>query len=165
MLVLLQPDTLAKTPLNVTALLPCDPPNPEPVIVTGVPEAPDVELMLVILGATAKLRLLLGAPAIVTTTGPDVAQTGTGTIIVWLAQLVGVAGTPLKVTVLVPCEVPKSGPEIVTVVPTEPKDGLSPVICGVFVTVNVNPLDGTPPDTTTTGPVVAPGGTEVTMVL
>ena len=34
-------------------------------------------------------------------------------------QLVGVAATPLKVTVLAPCVVPKFCPTIVTTVPTD----------------------------------------------
>jgi hypothetical protein len=56
-------------------------------------------------------------------------------------QLVGMACTPAKETVLVPCVVPKFAPEIVTAVPTTPELGLKLVILGAgTVTVKVEPL-------------------------
>ena len=75
-------------------------------------------------------------------------------------QLVGAAPTPLKATVLVPCEAPKEVPVIATEVPTAPQTGLKALIAGPApVTVNSMPLLACPPTVTTTGPVVAPAGT------
>ena len=45
-------------------------------------------------------------------------------------QILGVAATPLKVTVLVPCVAPNPVPLMVTEVPTAPELGVMPVICG-----------------------------------
>jgi len=83
---------------------------------------------------TVNVAELLGpAPVTVTTTaaGPTGTPCGTGTTILVLLQLVGVAVTPAKVTVLVPCEVPKFVPVIVTEVPTGPVVGARLVIVGV----------------------------------
>jgi hypothetical protein len=56
-------------------------------------------------------------------------------------QLVAAACTPPKVTVLVPCVVPKFAPVIVTAVPTTPELGLKLVILGAgTVTVKLDPL-------------------------
>jgi hypothetical protein len=56
-------------------------------------------------------------------------------------QLVGMACTPPKVTVLVPCVVPKFAPLIVTAVPTTPELGLKFMMLGAgTVTVKVEPL-------------------------
>jgi len=44
MLVLLQADAVAATPLNVTILLPCETPNPFPAIVTVLPIGADTGL-------------------------------------------------------------------------------------------------------------------------
>jgi hypothetical protein len=56
-------------------------------------------------------------------------------------QLVGVACTPPKVIVLVPCVAPKFAPVIVTAVPTTPELGLRLVILGAGTdTVKVEPL-------------------------
>src|SRR5580700_1528631 len=80
-------------------------------------------------------------------------------------QLVGMACTPPKVTVLVPCVVPKFAPVIVTAVPTTPELGLKFVMLGVAViTVKLDPLLAWPPTVTTTLPVTAPAGTAVTML-
>jgi len=80
--VLPQLDGIAGTPLNVTVLLPWVAPKPEPEMVTEVPAAPDVGFRLVIPGPTVKLKLLLGNPATVTMTGPEVTLAGTGVSIV-----------------------------------------------------------------------------------
>ena len=66
--------------------------------------SPDVGFKLVMLGgvATVKVTPLLGTPATVTTTGPEVAPVGTVEMIFVGLQLVGVAPTPLNVIVLVP---------------------------------------------------------------
>ena len=53
---------------------------------------------------------------------------------------VGVASTPLNATVLLPCDMPKDVPVIVTEVPTLAGDGEIPVIAGD--TVKAAPLLG-----------------------
>ena len=63
--------TPAFTPLNVTVLSPCVPPNPLPEIVTAVPTVPDGTERLVMLGpapVTVKLAALLVPPLVVTVT-------------------------------------------------------------------------------------------------
>ena len=79
---------------------------------------------------TAKRTPLLAMPPTVTTTLPVVAPVGTGTTMLVVLQLVGVAVVPLKVTVLVPCEVPKLAPVIVTDVPMGPDVGFSEAMLG-----------------------------------
>lgn len=80
-----------------------------PEIVTEVPDGPDVGETLVIVGVcdTVNGIPLLATPPTVTTTFPEVAPIGTGTTMLVALQLVGVAGVPLNVTVLVPCVAPK----------------------------------------------------------
>ena len=73
-----------------------------PVMVTDVPAAPDVGDRLVMCGATVKLTPLLATLLTVTTTLPVVALDGTGTAMLVLLQLVGLAAVPLNVTVLLP---------------------------------------------------------------
>jgi len=163
MLVLLQLVGVAAVPLNVTVLVPCEPPNVVPLIVTEAPTWPEVGDRLVMLGGTVKATPLLANPPTVTTTGPVVAFAGTGATMLVLLQLLGVAAVPLNVTVLVPCEVPKLEPLIVTAVPTAPEVGERLLMLGA--TVNVTPLLATPPTVTTTGPVVAPMGTGATMLV
>jgi hypothetical protein len=77
--------------------------------------------------------LFVAEPPMFTTTGPVVAPAGTGAIMVSIPQLVGVAVTPLKVTVLVPCDVPNKKPLIATLVPTGPNAGESAEIDGETV--------------------------------
>jgi hypothetical protein len=76
----------------------------------------------------------------VTVTGPapGVAVLGTLATICVLVQLViDDATPPLKLTVLVPCVVPKLEPVTVTMVPTPPRFGDTPVTNGVVPTVSV----------------------------
>jgi hypothetical protein len=136
-----------------------------PVIVTSVPKEADAGLKPAIVGAgiTVKLAPLLTCPATVTTILPVVAPLGTGTTMLVALQLVGVALVPLKLTVLVPCVVPKVVPVTATVVPTPPDDGERLVMLGV--TVKLIPLLATPETVTTTLPVVAPFGTGNTMLV
>jgi hypothetical protein len=94
-------------------------------------------------------------PLSFTTIGPLVAPAGTGTIIVSVPQLVGVAVTPLKVTVP---GAPKPIPLIVTFDPTGPEDGLTAVISAYAGTVKLTELLILLPTAITTGPVVAPIG-------
>src|SRR5262249_11536719 len=87
---------------------------------------------LVRLGATVTVKLtpLLARPPTVTTTFPVVAPAGTGTTMLVLDQLVGVAVVPLNFTVLVPCVAPKFVPVIVTEVATGPFVGDRLVMLG-----------------------------------
>jgi hypothetical protein len=168
MLAALQVVGVPTVPLNVTVLVPCVVPKFVPVIVTDVPTGPEVGFKLVIMGdgpVTVNATPLLATPPTVTTTLPVVAPFGTGTTMLAALQVVGVANVPLKLTVLVPCVVPKFVPVMVTDVPTGPEVGFRLVIVGDEpVTVNATPLLATPPTITTTLPVVAPFGTGTTML-
>lgn len=106
---------------------------------------------------------MLAVPLTVTTTFPVVAVAGTGTTMLVELQLVGVAGVPLNVTVLEPCEDPKFTPVIVTGVPAGPAVGERLDIPGPDPTTNSTPLLAVPPTITTTFPVTAPLGTGATM--
>jgi hypothetical protein len=103
MLVSLQFVGVPAIPANETVLVPCDAPKNVPVIVTRVPEGPEVGFKAEMFGGlTVKNTLLLACPATVTTTFPFVAPAGTGATMLVALQLVGVSATPLNVTVLVP---------------------------------------------------------------
>src|SRR5215469_18906069 len=93
--------------------------------------------------------------------GPLVAALGTGSTMFALLHEVGVAKTPLKVTVLAPWVAPKFRPLMVTEVPVVPETGEIEVMLGA--TVKVNELLATPLIVTTTGPVVAPEGIGTTI--
>ena len=79
---------------------------------------------------TVKVIPLLDIPPTVTTTGPVAAPDGAGATILLSFQLLGVAVTPLKVTVLVPWVAPKLEPLMVTKVPIDPEAGDRAVISG-----------------------------------
>ena len=99
-------------------------------------------------------------------TGPVVAPDGTGTPMLVALHDVGVAETPLNVTVLVFCVAPKLAPVIVTDVPTAPELGVRVLIIGVGkTTVKLTPLLATPDTATTTFPAVAPLGTGAAMLV
>src|SRR5205807_1981735 len=104
-------------------------------------------------------------PPTVTVTGPVVAPAGTGVTMLVADHNVGVAGVPLNATLLLPCVAPKFVPVIVTGAPTAPLVGASNVSVAVGTTVNVTALLATPPTVTVTGPVVAPPGTDTTMLV
>jgi hypothetical protein len=169
MLVALQLVAVADVPLNFTVLVPWVAPKFKPAIVTVAPTSPEVGFRLVIVGTgsvTVKPTPLLATPPTVTTTFPVVVPAGTVTTMLVALQLVAVAAVPLNVTVLVPWVAPKFAPAIVTVAPTNPDVGFSPVMLGPGeVTVKLTPLLATPPTVTTTFPVVAPAGTFVTMLV
>jgi len=61
MLVALQLEGTAATPLNVTVLVPCEAPKFVPVIAIGVPTGPDVGLKEVMLGGRVPLAAALNA--------------------------------------------------------------------------------------------------------
>jgi len=91
-------------PLNLTVLVPGVAPKPAPTIVMVAPIPPLAGATLVIPGpvVTVNVELLLGPLFTVTTTGPVVAPAGIGALTSPTTQLVGVARTPLKVSVLAP---------------------------------------------------------------
>ena len=121
---------VAVVPLNLTVLVPCVEPKPLPLIVIDAPTAPEFGERVTIFGVTVNLTPLLADPPTVTTTLPVVAAMGTGATILLELQLVGVAVTPLNLTVLVPWVDPKPLPEIVTEVPTFPEVGDRLLILG-----------------------------------
>src|SRR5260370_35450955 len=92
----------------------------------------ELGVRLVMVGGTRTVKLtpLLADPPTVTTTLPVVAPVGTGTTMLVVFQLVGVALVPLNVMVLVPWGEPKFAPEIVTFEPTTPDVGLMLVNLG-----------------------------------
>src|ERR1700675_2928592 len=119
---------------------------------------------LLMTGATVKVTPLLSPPPVCTTTGPVVAPLGTGAVMLVALQLLGVAGVPLNLTVLLPWVEPKLVPVIPTDVPTAPEVGDKLAMLGAGTTVKRTPLLA-PFLLTTTFPVVAPAGTVVTMLL
>jgi hypothetical protein len=152
-------------PLKVTVLVPCGDPKVFPLIVTAVPNIPEVGERFVMLGGTVKLTPLLATPPAATTkTLPVVAATGTATVILEAPQFVGLAAIPLKVTV--PWLDPKFVPEIVTVAPTAPVVGKRVLMLGAGVTVKGTPALAIPPAAvTTTLPVVVPVATVATILV
>jgi hypothetical protein len=167
MLVALQLVGVAAVPLNVTVLVPWVVPKLAPATVTDVPTAAEVGDKLLMLGAatTVKLIPLLAALDTVTTTLPVVAPAGTGATMLVALQLVGVAGVPLNVTLLVPWEAPKLVPAMVTAFPTGPDVGFKLVMLGGALTVKFTPLLGMPATVTTMLPVIAPAGTGTAMLV
>jgi len=105
-------------------------------MLTEAPTNPEVGLRLVMLGGgnvTVKVTPLLAVPPTVTTTLPLVAPTGTGTAMLVVLQLAGLAAVPLNVTVLVPWVAPKFVPVMVTELPTTPAVGFKLLIDGPVV--------------------------------
>jgi len=100
---------------------------------------------------------LLACPFTFTTTGPVPAVAGTEVTIRLGPQLVGVAETPLKVTVLDPCVAPKFEPLMATEVPAGPDEGVRLEMEGPIE--KETPLLEILPTVTNTRPVVAPDGT------
>lgn len=88
---------------------------------------------------------------------------GTGAVMLVSLQVVGVAGVPLNVTVLVPCVGPNALPAIVTDAPIDAAEGLRLEMLGM--TVKATALLATPATVTMTLPVSAPAGSGVTIVL
>jgi hypothetical protein len=154
---------IAGVPLKLTVLVPWAAPKFAPEIVTRVPIGPEFGEKEPIEGGTVTVKLtpLLSTLFTVTATFPDVAPIGTGTTICVEFQTVGVAATPLNVTVLVPCTAPKLVPVIVTDVPTDPEVGDRLAIAGGKL--KLTPLLAAPPTVSTTLPVVAPAGTATTI--
>jgi hypothetical protein len=157
----------AGIPLNVTVLEPCVVPKFAPLIVMPYPTREEVGVKKVMFGGggvIVKATGLLAIPPTVTTTFPVAAPAGTGSTMFVALQFVGVAGVPLNVTVLEPCDAPKFVPAIVIGVPTGPEVGLNEVMLGgrVPLTAALNAASKAPPFSeidsvapTETAPVVA----------
>ncbi len=133
--VLLQPVVDATVEPNLTVLEPLVAPKLLPVIVTEVPDGPEVgdKLEITMGFATVKVTLiLLETPPTVTTTlaAPLATPEGTTATIDVLPQLVVEAVTPANVTVLLPLVPPKFLPVIVTEVPVGPEVGEMLVMLG-----------------------------------
>ena len=167
MLVSLQAENIvAAVPPEVTELLPWTPPKFAPVIVIGVPVAPEGWLKVLMVGGmvTVKFTPLLGRAPTVTTTLPVFAPVGTVTAILVALQLANVvAAVPPKVTELPVGLERKFVPLMVICAPTAPEFGLSEVIFGA--TVKETPLLGTLEIVTTTLPVMAAAGTATTTLV
>src|SRR5208283_699975 len=140
---------VALVPLNFTLPVPCDGPKFVPVITIDDPTAPVFGVSDVMLGAAVTVNvtpLLATPPAAVTTTLPVVAPVGTVAVMLDAPQLViVVALVPLNLTLPFPCDGPKFDPAITIDDPTAPVFGISDVMFGAAVTVNVTPLLATPP--------------------
>jgi hypothetical protein len=102
MLVALQTVGLAVVVLNFTVLVPFVSPKFVPVMVMTALTAPELGERPAIVGDTMNIMPLLSTPATFTTTLPVVAPVGTGALIEFADQLVGIAVIPLNFTVLVP---------------------------------------------------------------
>jgi hypothetical protein len=142
-----------------------------PVMVTVVPTGPKVGVNEVIVGAPAAVVTLKPwelqslPPGVVTQIFPVVAPLGTVAVIFVEDFTVNVAETPWNVTLVAPV---KFVPVIVTVVPTGPEVGEKEVIVGgaAAVTVKFWELAAVPSGVVTLiGPVVAPEGTVVVMLV
>ncbi len=151
-------------PLKEIVLLPCVAPKFVPVMVTDAPTAPETWLRLAMAGATMNAVTLLATPETVTVIFPVRAPAGTAaTILVALQLVIDVAAIPPKVTVLAPCVAPKFVPVMVMDAPTAPEGWLIAVT--MAGTTKAATLLGTPDTVTMMGPVVAPAGTVVTIIV
>src|SRR5712691_2174897 len=95
--------------------------------------------------------------------GPVLAPAGTGATTAVLLQLLGVAETPLKVTVLLPWVPPKFDPWIVIELPTLPESGVTLLMLGAGI-INKRGLLWLPLAVTTTFSAPPPAGT-ITLML
>lgn len=106
---------------------------------------------------------LLATPPTVTTALPDAALGGTAPKITESLQLAIIEdATPLNVTVLVPCRVPKPVPVMRTSVSTGPDVGVSPPICRIVKFIELLPPLAV---LTITGPLATFIGTGTTMLV
>ena len=139
-----------------------------PVMVTIAPIGP-LGVKAVIAGGTIKFVALVAVfPATSTVIFPDVAPDGTVVVMPVAVLAVTVVSVPLNLTVLAEGVVLKLVPVMITVVPTNPEVGVKPVIVGVVAVLTVNgvALVAVLPDTVTViGPVVAPVGTVVVILV
>jgi hypothetical protein len=151
--------------LKLTVVVPCDEPKPVPRMFTEVPTEPIAGDSLVIPGITETLTEFVEYPATVTNTGaePTATPAGIWATMLLLLQLETTAFTPATVTRLDPCVVPKAVPVSAIALPVDPDGGET--LESVGTTEKFQPLLGAPATVTTTGPVLAPAGTVVVMLL
>ncbi len=136
-----------------------------PLIVITAPTAPLIGVKLVMVGnaSTVKLvALVIVIPLLVTDIAPVVAPDGTDVVMLVASEAVTVATVPLNFTM---GEAPKSVPLIVTSVPGAPLSGVNELMAGVGKTTKFELLIVTPFKVKEIGPVLAPTGTEVVMVV
>jgi hypothetical protein len=161
--------TTAVVPLKETILSPGLVLKFVPEIITVAPTAALIGLKLVIagVGRTVKVEALVNVtPLVVTEMVPVVAPEGTVVVMVVEVDALTTAVVPLKETTLFAGEVLKLVPVIVTVAPTAPEAGLNPDSVGEPGTVKLDELvKVTPLVVTVIGPVAAPTGTVVVMVV
>jgi hypothetical protein len=161
--------TTAVTPLKVTRLLDAVVLKLVPEMVTTAPTAPDDGLRLVMVGDGKTVKssvLMIVTPLTATETFPVLAPAGTLVVILFVVEEITVAIVPLNLTTLLPGVVLKFVPEITTLVPTAPFVGLNPEIVGVGKTIKFDALGTvTPLLVTDIGPVSAPTGTVVLMLV
>ena len=152
-------DTVAGVPLNDTTGVVR---KFVPEIFTGVPTAPLKGSKSISVGVASTVKFeppVLVMPFTVSEIGPVNAFTGTVTFILLVVDEFTVAGIPLNETEGV---VLKFVPVIVTMAPSEPLEGLNPIIVGVDRTTKLFVLRTVTPLTVTEiFPEVAPEGTVV----
>jgi hypothetical protein len=173
MLVVVDPETEASVPLNLTTLFPGVALKLVPLMVTFAVTAPLVGVKPVMVGAavTVKLEALVvvtPVPATSTLIGPVVAPIGTEVEILLVVDALTLASTPLNLTTLLPGVALKFVPEMVTAAVSAPLVGVNPEMPGVGRTVKLDALVTTTPvpfTRTEIGPVVAPTGTDVVMLV
>jgi hypothetical protein len=160
--------TLATTPLNLTVGA-GDVLKFVPEIITVAPTAPLVGLNPVIdgVGSTVKsLTLVTVTPLTVTEIFPEMAPTGTMVVMLVSVEEETVASVPLKLIVFSVGVVLKLVPVMVTVVPSAPLLGVKLEMVGEATTIKLVALAiVTPLVVTDIGPVAAPEGTEVVMLV
>lgn len=165
------PVMVAVVPLNLTMLLAAVLLKLVPVMVTEVPMVPEAGLNPEMVGleavVTVKLVALMAvAPPTSTVIVPVVAPAGTAvTILVVVGVPLIAAVTPLNLTILLAAVVLKLVPVMVTEEPTLPAIGLNPVMVGTTTVKSLALVTVTPSISMVTLPVVAPTGTEVTIVV
>lgn len=152
-------DTVAGVPLNDTTGVVR---KFVPEIFTGVPTAPLKGSKSISVGVASTVKFeppVIVMPFTVSEIGPVNAFTGTVTFILLVVDEFTVAGIPLNETEGV---VLKFVPVIVTMAPSEPLEGLNPIIVGVDRTTKLFVLRTVTPLTVTEiFPEVAPEGTVV----
>jgi hypothetical protein len=168
MLLAVEEVTVAVVPLNRTTLLAGVVLKFVPEIITEAPTAPLDGLNPVIVGDgnTVKLDELVPAtPFTVTDTGPEVTPAGTTAVRLVVVDVLTVAITPLNLTVLLAGVELKFVPVIVITAPMAALVGVKLVIVGVGTVKLVELVPVIPFTVMDIGPVVAPNGTEVVILV
>jgi len=136
--------------------------DPAIVTVTPVPALVGVNDEMVGEGMNVNPPSVATPPGVVTETLPDVPPATTAVIVVAFTTLNEDADVPPKLTAVAPV---KLVPEMVTVVPDPAFVGLNDVTAGGGITVKVLETTVTPFTVTLIGPVVAPTGTIILLIL